>query len=106
MLHGDQVRANERNVIDLLEHANYARMVDARNHDREKVCEQRRLLLKVERKGLVIAITLSLASLISISYWRIDLHFNIRYSHNDVLELVVFPCIRRPLDHSKSSVVL
>ena len=34
VLHGDQVRANEWDVVDLLEHANNAGVIDSGNQDR------------------------------------------------------------------------
>ena len=34
VLHGDQVRANEWYVVDLLEHANNAGVIDSGNQDR------------------------------------------------------------------------
>lgn len=55
MLDSNEVRANERNVVDLPEHPHNAGMVDARNQDRQQVGEKRWLLLQVERKSLVVA---------------------------------------------------
>ena len=49
MLHSDQVGADERNVIDLLEHANNSPMVDTGDQNRKQVRQQRWLLLQVER---------------------------------------------------------
>ena len=49
-------------MIDLLEHADDASMVDARDHDRQEIGEQGRLLLQVEGEGLVVAIDLTLVS--------------------------------------------
>lgn len=37
---------------------------------------------------------------------HLGIHFDVGNSNNDVLELVVFPSIRRTLDHGKSSIVL
>ena len=55
MLYRNQVRADERNVVDLAEHLDDASVVDTRNEDSEQVSEQCRLLLQVERQGLVVA---------------------------------------------------
>ena len=44
-------------MVDLLEDADDSRMVNARNHDREKVREKCWLLLKVELQSFVVAIT-------------------------------------------------
>ena len=55
MLDSNQVRANKRYVVDLLEHTDNPAMIDARNQDREKIREERRLLLQVEGQSLVIA---------------------------------------------------
>ena len=55
MLHSNQVRANEGDVIDLLEHADDASVIDTRNHDRQKIRQQRGLFLQVERERLVVA---------------------------------------------------
>ena len=56
MLHSDQVGANEGNVVDLLEHANNAGVVDTRDQDRKQVREQCGLLLQVERQALVVTV--------------------------------------------------
>ena len=55
MLHGDQVRANERDVVHLPEHTDNAGVVDAGNENGEEVGKEGGLFLEVEREGLVIA---------------------------------------------------
>ena len=56
MLHSDKVRADKRDVIDLLEHANNAAVVDTGNQHRKQVREKGWLFLKVERQTLVVAV--------------------------------------------------
>ena len=56
MLNGDEVGANEGYMIDLLEHANNAAVVDTGNQHREQVREKGWLFLKVERQTLVVAV--------------------------------------------------
>ena len=62
MLYGDKVRSYERDVVNLLEHADDTGVIDARDHDRQEIGEQGRLLLQVEGEGLVVAIDLTLVS--------------------------------------------
>lgn len=56
MLDSNEIRPNERNVINLSEHANNARVIDTRNEHRQQVGQQIRLFLQVETERLVIAI--------------------------------------------------
>ena len=55
VLHGDQVGADQWDVVDLAEHLHHTAVVDARDEDGQKVCQESRLLLQVERESLVIA---------------------------------------------------
>jgi hypothetical protein len=55
MLNGDKVRANKREMLGLSECSYNTSMVDTWDEDREKIRQQRGLLLQVERKSLVIA---------------------------------------------------
>ena len=55
MLHGDEVGADERNVVDLTEHLNNTSVVDTWDQRGQQVSEKSRLLLQVERKRLVVA---------------------------------------------------
>ena len=49
-------------MVNLLEHADDTGVIDARDHDRQEIGEQGRLLLQVEGEGLVVAINLTLVS--------------------------------------------
>ena len=49
-MHGDQVRANERDVVHLPEHTDNAGVVDAGNENGEEVGEEGGLFLEVERQ--------------------------------------------------------
>ena len=57
VLDSDEVRANERDVVELLarEHPDDARVINAGDHDGEQVGDEHGLLLDVERQGLVVA---------------------------------------------------
>ena len=91
MLNSNEICANERDVIDLAESADDARMVNSRNKNRQKVGQESRLFLQIECQSFVI--TLSEVSSMFLS-WYWNLHLNIGGSHNHVLKLVVFPGVR------------
>ena len=55
MLDSNEICADERNVINLPEHLDNTCVVDTRNEDSEKIGEERRLFLQVEREGFVVA---------------------------------------------------
>jgi hypothetical protein len=55
MLNGDEIRPNERDVINLPESPDNSSVVDARNEDGQKVGEQVGLLLEVEGNRLIVA---------------------------------------------------
>jgi hypothetical protein len=74
-------------VINLLEGPDNTRMIDARDENSEKVCEECRLLLEIEGHCLVV-----------------DL--NICHTDDNILELIVLPSIRRALYHGKGRVIL
>lgn len=57
MLYSNEVRANERDVVNLAEHANNTGMINAGNKNSQQVSEKCWLFLEIERKGLVVAIT-------------------------------------------------
>ena len=85
-------------MIDLPEHLDNTSVVDPRNHDGQKIGEQSRLLLQVERKGLVITMH---ASIIPKQPRRIYYaHLDVGHANNNVLKLVMLPCIRRTFNHS------
>lgn len=56
LLHGDEVCSDERDVIDLVEHANNTTMVDTRNQHSQQISQQSWLFLEVERKSLVVTV--------------------------------------------------
>lgn len=56
MLNSNKVCPDERNVINLAEHADHASVVDSRNQRRQKICQERWLLLEIESKSLVITV--------------------------------------------------
>lgn len=43
-------------MVDLAEHLDHPAMIDTRDEDSEQVREEGRLLLQVEREGLIVAI--------------------------------------------------
>ena len=57
MLDCNEIRLDEWDVVVILvlEHADNATVVNTGDEDREQIVEQVRLLLKVEREGLVVA---------------------------------------------------
>jgi len=55
MLDGNEICPNQGDMIYLAEHADNPPMVNAGNEDSEKISQKHRLLLKIERKGLVIS---------------------------------------------------
>lgn len=90
-------------MVYLLEHLDNASMVNPRDQDCQEISEQRRLLLKIERKRLVIAVH----GLASASEQKIKhAHFDVSHANDDIFELVVLPSIRGPFYHSKSRIVL
>ena len=105
MLYGDQVRPDEGDVVDLAEHLDHSCVVDTRDHHAEQVSEQRGLLLQVEREGLVVASEGHVRTL-CLGDEEDYAHLDVRYADDDILELVVLPSIRGPLDHGESSIVL
>lgn len=56
MLDSDEVGANERDMIDLTEHADDAGVVNTRNKNSQQVGKKCWLLLEIECQGLVVAI--------------------------------------------------
>jgi hypothetical protein len=55
MLNGDQVWANQGNVVDLPERLDDAGVIDAGDEDRQEIGKQSWLLLEVEGDSLVVA---------------------------------------------------
>jgi len=86
MLNSDEICANKRDVIDLPESADDTRMVNSRNKNGQKVSQESRLFLQIECQSFVI-------------------NFNVGCSHNHILELVVFPGVRRTLYHHQGRVI-
>lgn len=91
MLHGDEIRADQWDMVDLAEHPDDTRMVDSRNHDGQQIGEEVRLLLQVESERLVVAVTQRLAHPHHIIATCV--HLDVSHPNNHVLELIVFPCI-------------
>jgi hypothetical protein len=87
MLNSNEVGPDERDMVDLAEHANDSAVVDARNHDSKEVSEEGGLLLEVERQSLVV-------------------NLDVGDAGDHILELVMLPSIGRAFDHSKSGVIL
>jgi hypothetical protein len=54
MLNSDEICANERDVIDLAESADDARIVNSRNENNQKVGQESRLFLQIECQSFVI----------------------------------------------------
>lgn len=59
MLYSDEVRSNERNVVDLPEHFHDPGVIDSWYQDSKEICKQCRLFLEIEGERLVIAGTQS-----------------------------------------------
>ena len=104
VLHSDEVRANEWNVVDLAEHLHHTAVVDARDEDGQEVCQESRLLLQVERESLVVAATTSQMN--SSDELNTHSHLDVGDLDDDLLELVVLPAIGRALNHGESGVIL
>lgn len=56
MLHGDEVRADEGNMVDRPEHLDDASVIDTGNEDGEEVGKECRLFLEVECECFVVAV--------------------------------------------------
>lgn len=52
MLNSDEILPNERYVVLITEHADHPSVINPRDQDGEKVREESRLFLKVERESL------------------------------------------------------
>jgi hypothetical protein len=57
MLNNDEICANERDMIDLAESADDARMVNSRNSNSQKVGQERQLFLQIERQSFVVTLS-------------------------------------------------
>ena len=57
MLNSNEICVNERDVIDLAESADDARMVNSRNKNRQKVGQDSRLFLQIEYQSFVITLS-------------------------------------------------
>lgn len=86
LLHADEVVLDHRELVRLLEHLDDASVVDTSGENREEVIEEHRLLLEVEVERFVVDLDVG------------DLD-------NDLLELVVFPCVGGALHHREGCVV-
>jgi hypothetical protein len=104
MLDSDEIRADERDVVDLAERTNNTRMINTRDEDSQKVGQEGRLFLKVERQRLIITIADNVRMLISRDVNHLHLH--VGGPHNHVLKLVVFPGVGRAFYHRQSCIVL
>ena len=93
MLHGDEVGADERNVINRPERLHDTGMVDTRDEDGEEISEEGRLLLKVESEGFVVAESKRREYRIRDKKSTDDIHLDVGNSDNNVFELVVLPSI-------------
>ena len=56
MLDSDEVRADERGVLYLVEHTNNPGVINARNENGEEISQKCGLFLEVERQRFVVAI--------------------------------------------------
>lgn len=56
MLDCDEIRANERNVVNLAEGAHNARMINSGNEHCQEVSQEGWLFLKIECQGFVVTI--------------------------------------------------
>ena len=56
VLNCNEIRTDQRDVVDLPEHLDDTAVVNARNENSEQVGEESRLLLEVERESLVVAV--------------------------------------------------
>ena len=54
MLNGDEVGADEGNMVHLTEHPDDTGMIDPLDHDREQVGKESGLFLEVERQSFVV----------------------------------------------------
>ena len=104
VLDSDEIRANERDMVDLAERTNNTRMIDTRDEDSQKVGQEGWLFLKVEGQRLIITIADGVRMLISRNVNHSHLH--VGGPHNHILELVVFPGVGRAFYHCQSCVVL
>ena len=93
MLHGDEVGADERNVINRPERLHNTGMVDTRNKDGEEISEEGRLFLEVEGEGFVVAKPKRREYRTKNGRRPNDIHLDIGNPDNDILELVVLPSI-------------
>jgi hypothetical protein len=57
MLNIDEIYANEKDVINLAESADDARMVNSRNKNGQKVGQESELFLQIERQSFVITLS-------------------------------------------------
>ena len=67
-------------------------MVNTRDHNRKQVREQCWLLLEVERERLVVAVPDG-QRLFPLKQSK-GVHLDVRHPDDDILELVVLPCVR------------
>ena len=105
-MYSDEVGTDERDVVNLAEHLDYTRVVNARYKGGEQISEQRWLLLQVERKGLVVAEG-DISQTVEYAHaWQCYIHLDVGNLDDDFLELIVLPSIRRVLHHSQGSIVL
>jgi hypothetical protein len=103
MLDGNEIRADKGDVVDLAEGANNTRVVNSRDKDSQEVSQEGRLFLEVECQSFIV----TTADIIKcVSSTGSNLHLNVGGPYNNILELVVFPCIRRAFYHRQSCIVL
>ena len=93
MLHGDEVGADERNVINRPKRLHDTGMVDTRDKDGEEISEESRLFLKVESEGFVVAKSKRRKYRIRDKKSTDDIHLDVRNPDNNIFELVMLPSI-------------
>ena len=86
-LDGSEVRLHQWNVAGFLEEVDGAGMIHARHQDQQKVVEQQRLVVEVELQCSVV-----------------DL--DVGHLRDHVLEVALFPRIRRVVHHRDDGIVI
>ena len=104
MLDSNEIRADERNMVNLAEHTNNTRIINTRDGDSQKDSQEGGLSLKVERQRLIITTADDVRMLIP--HNANHLHLHVGGPHNHVLELVAFPGVGRVFYHRQSYLVL
>lgn len=72
MLNSNEIRPDQRYVIYLLEHSYNTAVFNTRNEDSQEICQQCRMLLKVEGQSLVVTTreNISRHALLPMNQWN------------------------------------